>query len=83
MSIVNFDVDEATWIGDDKDGCYVQVGSDADGWYYTVVIDSETGHFVDDLATDIGPYATKEEARQGGASCAIDWCLTNNVEYSL
>lgn len=81
MSIVEFDVDEAEYIGDEEDGCYVAVGRDDDGWYYTVVVDCNTASFVEDLATDIGPYGTREDALEGGRSCAIDWCLTNGISY--
>lgn len=79
MTIVKFDADEAEWVGDEKDGCHVAVGKDDDGWYYTVVVDSDTGAFVQDLAADIGPYGTREEALRDGKSQAVEWCIENRV----
>lgn len=92
MPIVDFNPDEAEWIGDERDGCYVQTqhvdgsseasGDIDEGWYVTVVVDSETGSFVEDLHTDAGPFKTKDEAEEYGVSMATDWCLTNNVSWA-
>ena len=90
MPIIDFNPDEAEWVGDEQDGCYVQTqyvdgmdeGDCDEGWYVTVVVDSETGSFVEDLHTDAGPFATKDEAEECGVSWATDWCLTNSVNWN-
>jgi hypothetical protein len=89
MTIVQFDVDEAEWVGDEHDGCYVQVqyidgmdeGDCCEGWYATVVVDSDTGSFVDDLETDTGPFETKDEALEHGYTVAANWCIDNGVSF--
>lgn len=79
--IVQFNVDYATYVGDEKDGVYYQTARGPDGWYLTAVVDSDTGHFVDTLTEDDGPYETEERADMAGRDCAIEWCFTNNVSY--
>jgi hypothetical protein len=86
MSIISFDVDQAEWVGDEQDGCYVYVeevasGEHKPGWYTTVVVDSETGSFVDNLCSDQGPFETRDEALESGMCVACDWCLTNAVSW--
>jgi hypothetical protein len=79
--IVQFDVDEATYIGDEEDGVYYQVGSGEGGWYMTAVVDCDSAGFVDNLVVDDGPYISETEALRAGKSCAIDWCLSNDISY--
>ena len=91
MRVVDFNADEAEWIGDEDDGCYVQVaeqtreaftagtGLPLPGWYCTVVIDCDTASFVQDLYTDEGPFETKDEALEFGHCSATEWCLLNGV----
>lgn len=84
MRIVNWNVDEARWVGDSEDGCYYLAGQHPkhNGWYVTVVVDSETGSFVDDLVVDDGPYPTESEAWQAGLNMGINWCLDNGVSFN-
>ena len=78
------DIDDAQYIGDEQDGCYVRLGEgrDADGkaaFYVTVTVDS--AHFVADIVTADGPYATELAAREAGVGAAKDWCCENEVAY--
>lgn len=77
---MEFNPDKAEWIGDEQDGCYVQVEGQDSEWYCTVVVDSGTGAFVEDLYTNHGPFETKDEALEWGHCQATEWCLTNEVE---
>lgn len=80
-SVVRFDPDGATFVGDERDGCYYQVAEGPDGWYVTVVVDSDTGHFVMDLTTNDGPYDSEEHASQVGRDLCTTWCIDNGVSY--
>jgi hypothetical protein len=89
MNIVDFNVDEATYVGSEEDGCYYQCAEHSDaeqpekaGWYVTVVVDSDTGGFVMDILTDDGPYPSEEEASGAGRGTAIEWCINNGVLLS-
>ena len=75
------DVDVATYVGDGKDGVYVQAAEGKDGWYVSTLVDSETGSFVDALVTDDGPYPSEGEAMVAGTNGAKDWCLDNDVRW--
>lgn len=77
--IVASDWDEAEYVGDGKDGCYVNVGQGRDGWYVTVTVDSNSGGFTDTLTQDDGPYPTQTQARDTGYDVAREWCLQNEV----
>lgn len=77
--IVQFDVDEATYVGSGEDGVYYQVGEHEGKWYVTAVVDSETGAFTEDIMTDDGPYDTENDATTQGKNIAYDWCFYNNV----
>lgn len=80
--VVEFDADEALYLGDGDDGVYYQSAEGRDGlWYVTVVVDSNTGGFVDNIYTDNGPHGSEEDANEFGENAAIDWCITNDVEY--
>jgi hypothetical protein len=79
--VVAFDVDEATYVGDEQDGCYYLSAEGPDGWYVTVVVDSDTGHFVMDTVADAGPYDTEEHAEMVGRDMATTWCFDNGVDY--
>ena len=76
-TIVPFDVDDATYVGDEENGVYYQVARGADGWYLTAVVD--TASFVDNLVVDDGPYDSEADAIQGGKNAAFDWCFANDV----
>src|SRR5512147_909945 len=80
-TIVPFSVDEATYVGDENDGCYYQVAEGPDGWYVTVVVDCDTASFVDTLVKDDGPCPTKKHAEETGRNTAVDWCVTNGVSF--
>jgi hypothetical protein len=75
------DFDEATYIGDEKDGVYYQVTQAKDGWYVSATVDSDTGSFVDTIVDRDGPYATETEARMVGEDAAKEWCFHNEVEW--
>ena len=83
IGIVKFNADQAEWIGDHQDGCYVQAEMWRGKWYCTIVVDSETGSFVDDLHTDAGPFDSEEEAMDYGVGLAIMWCADNRVSYTV
>ena len=74
------DVDDgATYIGSGDDGVYFDAAEGPDGWYMSAIVDSDTGHFVDSLVTDDGPYETRERAIEAGRNAAYDWCMNNDV----
>lgn len=78
--IVDWDIDEAHYLGDGADGCYWLTAEGPDGkWYVTVVVDSDTGHFVDNMCTDMGPFDVEADADAFGRNAAADWCMTNEV----
>lgn len=77
--IVDFDVDEATYVGDEEDGVYYQVAKGRKGWYMTAVVDCNTAAFVDTLVSDDGPYDSEAHAITAGQNCAIEWCMDNDV----
>ena len=84
-AIVDWDIDEATYIGSEEDGVYYQVaektrGKDR-GWYVTALIDCNSNGWTDCFLKDDGPYETKEKAREAGQNYAYDWCIDNNVDY--
>lgn len=61
--IVAIDWDEATYVGNEEDGCYVNTARGPDSrWYVTVCVDCNTAHFVAPLVQDDGPYDSEEEA---------------------
>jgi hypothetical protein len=77
---VPYDVDEAEYIGDEQDGCYVQAGQGpSDKWYVTVVVDSETGSFIDTILDTDGPHETEAAAMECGRDWAFKWCCDNGV----
>ena len=79
MTIVNFNVDDARYVGDEEDGCYYQVAEGPDGWYLTVVVDCDSAGFVADYTTDDGPYDSEDEAWTAGHDAGMEWCYTNEV----
>lgn len=82
MPIVDDNWDDATYYGDEDDGVYVSVGQGPDGkWYFTASVDCNSGHFVDVLRRDEGPYETEEEAKEAGKAVAIEWCQDNDVRW--
>ena len=76
-TIVPFDVDSASYVGDENDGVYYQVARGDDGWYMTAVVDAAS--FVDNLVVDDGPYDSEAAAIEGGKNSAFDWCFDNDV----
>jgi hypothetical protein len=78
-TIVPFDVDSATYVGDENDGVYYQVARGDDGWYMTAVVNCDTASFVDDLVVDDGPYDSEADAIEGGKNAAFGWCFDNDV----
>ena len=81
LPVVNFSADEATYVGDQGEGCYYQVGQGLDLKYYvTVVVDSERGAFVQDLEADTGPYDKDDQAATRGRVVAEGWCIDNDVD---
>lgn len=80
--IVKFNVDHATYVGDEEDGCYYQTAGASDGWYVTVIVDCNTASFVENYATDDGPYDTEKEAEEAGKAHAQEWCINNEVDWS-
>lgn len=79
--IVPWDIDEATYIGSEDDGCYYLTGQGPDGkWYVTVCADSETNHSCYNLLTDDGPYESDEAARNAARDVIYEWCCNNNVD---
>lgn len=76
--IVQWDIDEASYLGDEDNGCYWQTGQGKDGkWYVTVVVDA--AHFVDTIYSDNGPFETEADADQAGKNAASDWCMDNEI----
>jgi len=80
--IVDWDLDEATYVGDGEDGCYFLAQEHKKKWYVTVVVDCNTAHFCDDLETDAGPFNTRAQAEAYGNNMATDWCINNQVNYT-
>ncbi len=78
--IVEFDIDQATYVGDGERGCYYQVGSGTDNYfYYTVVVsDGETG-WDEEIDEDVGPYLQRFWAVRLAQSAAEAWCTDNGV----
>ena len=80
-SIVDWDIDETTYIGDGDKGCYFQTGPDRKNrWYVTVCWEDQ--HTFEEFITDDGPYSTEDEARLAGENAAIEWCINNDVDYT-
>ena len=74
------DFDTADYIGSGENGVYYAVGEGPDGWYLSTTVDSSS--FTDTLTKDDGPYKTEEEAKEGGRSAAVEWCVTNQVDWA-
>lgn len=80
--ICSVDFDEATYIGNEEDGVYYQTAQTPTGdWYMSADVDCNSGHFTQPLVTDDGPYATEAEADTAGRNAAIEWCITNGVDW--
>ena len=79
-SIVQWDRDEAKYLGNEDDGCYWLTGQGEDGkWYVTVLVDCNTAHFCQPLVTDDGPHNTEGEADKAGETWAFGWCSDNGI----
>lgn len=61
------------------DTVYFDADRDPDkaGWYMSATLD--TLSYTGDLATDYGPYETKEEALLAGVDVAFDWFITSDL----
>ena len=82
--IVQWDIDEAfslCSLGRGEPSCvYWMSAKGPRGYYVTVVVDA--GHFVDNLATDDGPYKKDSEAFLAGLHAAAEWFSNNRLRYS-
>jgi hypothetical protein len=78
---IEYEEDEAAIFGDGTDNTLVYVGQCrcCGAWHANVTVDCETGSFVDDLATDLGPFSSREEAVKAGMYPAKDWCIEHGV----
>ncbi len=81
-TIVQWDIDEAEYVGSEEDGCYFQVAKGPRGWYVTTVVDCNSAGFVDTLHSDDGPYRTRAAALEAGRDTATEWCINNSIDYS-
>jgi hypothetical protein len=81
--ICEIDVDEAKYLGggdeSSSDGVYFDAKQEGGLWYMSAIVDSDTGHFVDTLVQDDGPYPSYEEAMEAGINAALEWAMTNEV----
>jgi hypothetical protein len=78
--ICEVDLDEAFYLGGGEDGVYFDAEEGPGGWYTSSVVDCNSGHFIDSLVTDDGPYGTRAEALQAALNgSAYEWLVTNHV----
>jgi len=72
------------WIGDDSgDGCYVKAWELPNGEHeIEVIVDCDSAGFVDTLA-NLGNYADLDVGMIEGRGVAVDWCMTNGVDFEL
>lgn len=75
--IVDFNANNAEYVGNKYYGVYYQVAKGLDGWYVTAVVDSDS--FVDTIYRNKGPFKTKGEALIEGILTGMNWCLLNDV----
>ena len=80
--IVEVNVDHASYVGNNEDGCYYQTAETDEGWYVTVVVDCGSAAFTADYLVDEGPFDTKQEAELAGESAAQEWCIINEVDWN-
>lgn len=68
--------------GDESNQAVVDVREDDAGRFFASVwVDSE--HFVETLASDLGPCVDPVEAAYRGREMAIQWCVDNDVSHLL
>ena len=84
-AIVPSDWDNAWYVGDEEDGCYINVGIGPGGWYITVVIDSNRRGFTDNLLSDDGPYESEEDALKAAVDASADCyhSATEDIEEAM
>lgn len=75
------DVDDSIYLGSDTDGVYYGAALGAKGWYVSALVDCNSGHWLDALLTDDGPYSTEADALDAGRRAAIAWCRDNDVQW--
>jgi len=80
--IVKFNVDHASYVGNDEDGCYYQTAGTDESWYVTVIVDCRSANFTADYLVDEGPFDTEQEAELAGESAAQEWCINNEVDWN-
>ncbi|MDX1421571.1 MAG: hypothetical protein R3322_00435 [Kiloniellales bacterium] len=71
--------DREEYVGDEDDGCYVQLFEYADGYHVRVLVDSCTGNFADVLTTFSRPSLA--DALRDGMYAAANWCSENAVSF--
>lgn len=83
VRIARVDFDVAEYVGDENDGVYYEAKQSAvdNKWYGSAVIECNTGSFVENLATNDGPYDTRNKAREAMRGAGIEWCIDNDVQY--
>lgn len=65
--------DDDGWV----DVVYFDVGEVDDKWYMTATLD--TLSYTGDLATDYGPYDSRDDALLAGIDVAFDWFITSDL----
>lgn len=73
------------WVGDDEaaDGCYVKAWELSNGEFeIEVIVDCDSAGFVDTLA-NLGNYPDLDVGMIEGRGVAVDWCMTNGVDFEL
>lgn len=73
--------DDARYLGSEEDGVYFDAAEGPDGWYASAVVDCNSTHFTDTLLADEGPYPSEAAALRGAENVALDWCITNEVDF--
>ena len=76
------DPDAADYIGNEHDGVHYLTMQYCGKYFVTAWIDSETGHFTENILTNVGPYETIETAEEAGQNAATEWCLDNDVVFA-
>ena len=84
MAICEIDIDTAySCSSESEDGTvdtvYWNVCQQPNGWYLSAMVDSDTGHFVESLGMDDGPYDNEHDATVGGINAALQWHTDNET----
>jgi hypothetical protein len=83
--IAEVDFDEpSVCVGDYRDVVYVNWAQEdpalPGGWYFSAVVDSDSGSFVEPIATDDGPYNSELDVAMAAIGAGMDWCCNNEVK---